>query len=459
MDVIMLVSLYPVLFIIYYMILDELKPKKNIILGVTLSYDARHNEELKKSCNQCKKELGISTLILFPIPLIALLFDLSSVKFMIYMTWMVFAMLIPYIVYGRYHLKIKRLKQKYGWKSEYVLEEGITVDMKVAAMTFPKLNYLWFLPSVILAVIPLLSILFQLDQRDDGIALLILYGTNLVMTLSFAIMHRVIYHQRAEIVDSNSNLTSALTRVRRYHWSKCMMIASFLTGLFSISVFLLEKYPMGLLINTMVYTVALCYFLIRVEFVVRNIQQKLTEESGQNYYLDEDEYWILGMFYYNIHDKHMMVNSRVGMGTTLNMAKFWAKVIMGLSGLCIFALPFLGIYMLKEELTPITVEIVADELVVNHVNEVLRLELDKIRSVSLLEQLPSSRKIIGSNFEHMWKGEFSIGDMGKYEIYLNPKEGPFLVIETGDENYMVGSNTNETEQLYHDILIMISEKN
>ena len=41
----------------------------------------------------------------------------------------------------------------------------------------------------------------------------------------------------------------------------------------------------------------------RLEFGLRRAQEKLTVSSGTGWYVDEDDKWLWGLFYYDPHDR------------------------------------------------------------------------------------------------------------------------------------------------------------
>jgi hypothetical protein len=72
---------------------------------------------------------------------------------------------------------------------------------------------------------------------------------------------------------------------------------------------------------------------------MRHLQEKLTIDSGKGWYVDEDDKWIWGMFYYNPNDSRFTVNARVGVNATVNLAHPAGKVTMALVALLMFLIP------------------------------------------------------------------------------------------------------------------------
>lgn len=459
-NIIMLVSMYPILPIMYFVLKNEAKPKKNIILGVTLPHIAREDNQVLKVLDEFQSQLKKATLILGVIPLINFFIQYMSISLTIYMTWMVFAIIIPYIIYIKYHKKIKTFKRENGW----VKHDNVTIiDTKVtAAIQQNKVRKMWFIPPIIISIIPLVeSILSYMkdSKMEYGYILIILYGIYALLTACFLPINEVMYRQRAEIVDANSELSIVLTRVRRNNWSKSLILSAWLTGIFSLLFWCFEENGIAILLISLVYSIIFLYYIMRAEFKTRAVQEKLTKDSGRDMYLDDDNAWIYGILYYNPNDKHFMVNDRVGMGTTVNLAKTSGKVIMMFSAICILLMPFLGIWLMFEEFTPIKVAVSNDKVIVNHTRKVLEVDIDDIDKVDIIESLPSRKRIVGTGMDHLLKGKFRVDGYGVVKLYLNPEEAPFITMQVDDATYIVGANDSEkTLEVYESILELQANK-
>ena len=115
--------------------------------------------------------------------------------------------------------------------------------------------------------------------------------------------------------------------------------------------------PVVCIVGTVALTIVFTAAAIWQEFRLRAIQSRLTSGSGQTFYVDEDDKWIWGMFYYNPNDTNLMVNARVGINTTVNMARKPGKFIMGFSALMLLLMPLFGVWILVEEQMPVMLAI------------------------------------------------------------------------------------------------------
>ena len=57
LNIIFVICLYPILPILYFVMRMNSKPKKNVLIGVTLPTEFLEDEEVTKLCNQFKKDL------------------------------------------------------------------------------------------------------------------------------------------------------------------------------------------------------------------------------------------------------------------------------------------------------------------------------------------------------------------------------------------------------------------
>ncbi len=446
--------LFPILYLclipVYFMLRNETKPKKNIILGVTFPYEARQNAAVLAICEQFLRQLNLVVLILALLPVALLPVKRTSVFLTLCFIWIIAAVIVPYIPYVRCHKRLRAYKQQACPPAE---RKGETlVDLRLAALPKKVVSPLWFLPPLVMALVPILHTLAAAPRDVAFPWMLFGYGINLLMVLLFTGLYRLINRQRAEVVDENTALTAVLTRVRRYQWGRAWIAFSWLTGLFSLGFWLLIDSVTGILLLALGYVGILMIVCIRTEFAARRAQESLTAESGQGFFADDDCYWIYGLIYCNPNDKHLSVNNRVGMGMTFNFAHWAGKLILGISALLLLAMPLLGVWMIQLETTPITLTLNENELIATHTKELCRLERAEIRSAALLEALPDAVKLSGTGFDTFLQGKFRVEGYGVCELCLNPETPPFLLLETAEETWLLGVESEaETRAIYAEL--------
>ena len=432
-NILIFISVYMVLPLIYFMMRNLYKPKKNIILGVTLPFEARQEEAVLKICRDYRRHLTATCIILTLLSLGAFFFKYSSVVMTYLFTWLLAAIIAPFLSYTVFHRRLKRLKIQQGWLSGAAGK--MMLDTKVSVKAPGKRSAWFFAPPVVLCLIPLLEGYIRKSGWEMGL----LYGINALLAVSCYLFYLILYRQKAEIIDHDTNLSMALTQVRRYNWGIAWIALSWATAFFSLGLWLFMRNNAAMLITTALYTAIVLFVFINAEFATRKAQEKLSEHSGKDIYVDDDIYWLLGMFYYNSHDKHIMINARVGINTTINLAHPPGKAVMALALLVLLAMPFFGLWMMQEELTPPQIVITESAIEALHTSTLYSINLGDVQSAELWETLPPAMKVGGTGLNTLLKGKFQVQGAGLCSLSLDPKTAPFILIRTADKTYIFGS--------------------
>lgn len=412
--------------LMYFLMKNEAKPKKNIIVGVTLPYEAHADPEVLAILERFKKEMKLlCVLVLLPVIPGCFIrgFGLSLTVWLIWIVSMCVVFIIPY---ARCNTALKRLKEARGWRRSV---QPAATERKTAAMELKWLSPLLFLPPLLvsLAPIPFDRELWPMWATDAGLIVL------------FYLCYRWLYRNKAEVVDSDTGRTEALTKMRRYYWGKCWLILSWATGLFNIGLWLTMDHIWWQMAVILLYGVGTCVVAIGVEFRVRGMQEKLTADCGAC--VDEDDRWIWGMFYYNPDDKKLIVNNRVGMNTTMNLARRPGQIILGLGAAVLLACPLVGVWLMGMEKAPVELCVTTEAVVASHYNSEWTVALDDIQEVEVLEELPGLRRVAGTGLPSALTGKFTSEYGERFTCCLDPRTGPWLLImEEGGGRYLFGSS-------------------
>ena len=445
-NVIIIGSCFPILPIMYFILRSISKPKKNIILGVTLPYSARQDESVMEICRFFRKRLGITSLILTALLAVPFFIEYISIATTYLMVWICAVIIAPFAPYAKSHKKLKRLKQEKNWVTSAAGK--VMLDTKVSVHPHKQASAWLFLPPAIISLVPVVHALFV--GSDPAFTF-----TYIIMALICAVfyfVYRAQYRQSSEVIDENTSLSIALTRIRRHYWRKIWVWMSWATGLFNVAFWLTINSFVGMMVTTGVYVCILLFVFIGAEFSVRKAQEKLTMESGKGLYVDSDEYWILGLLYHNPNDKRTMINDRIGMGMSVNMAKPIGKILMGFAAVCIVAMPFFGLFIIPEEFATMRIEIADHSIRAYHTSLVFDVPLEDIREIELLDVLPKTSRTAGTAFDTLLKGNFRVEDVGPSKLCLNPTVAPFILIITDTGTYIFGTNDSaQTREMYETI--------
>jgi len=436
---------------LFFPLRNEVKPKKNIILGVTLPHEGRTDAWILALCATYQKQLEIATLFVaictLPMRILRTMGTDGQV-FFYFSLWLFLAMSLPYLPYFSAHRKLAAYKREQGWQGAAAGQ--MVVDLKAAGVAQKNLSPLHFILPTLLCFVPNLVLLAR-GQTAFYLHSMTLFTAPIIPLIYF--FYRFINRQRSDLVDNNASLSAALTQVRRHNWNWMYLYTSWLTALLMVSISLLSGYMIALLAVTLVFLVVTVVLAMRTEMRVRSAQRKLTEEAGQSFYVDDDQFWPLGMFYHNPNDSHVMMNQRTGMNMTVNLGRPMGKLFMTLSVLAILAVPFLAAWMLQTEKAGVTIELTATQVVSHY--EVYYYD---IVSVTLMEELPEDTvRTMGTGMTHLLQGNFAMPGAEKCKFNLDPTVPPFLRIETEELVYIFGTRDSaETRQLYDRLMQVLA---
>ena len=168
---------------------------------------------------------------------------------------------------------------------------------------------------------------------------------------------------------------------------------------------------------------------------------------------DDDACWLGGLIYYNPKDCRTMVEKRVGIGTTMNMAAPGGKAMGVFLLLVLLGVLVLCAWLVRQEFTPIHLSVQENTLVAEQLKEDYAIPLDTIEEVALVEDLPGMVRTNGTGMTTLSKGSFRIQETGeRCQVFLNPQNDVFLRLEAGDMTYyMSGATDQETMNVYNSL--------
>lgn len=444
--IVLLACMYCVLPIEYAMMRNEVKPKKNIILGTTLPQTFWQAPEVQSVCRLYQRRLRLSFLILTLAILPGIVLPYMSVSLTYYLVWLIFAMAVPAVIYAKANTALRAFKANTGLQSG--LNGKVLVDLQALSVQKNTPSDWLFLPPIMLCLLPLL--LPGLPQFAGIPAALPVSLT--ATTFFFWVVNRFLFRKKPEAIDANTALTTALTQIRRQNWNRICLWSSWLTALYTVAMYFFMDHMSGLLTATFIYMILLILVCMKLEFDTRKAQQKLSASCSGEAYVDEDQHWLWGMLYYNPNDTHLIVNNRIGINTTINLARPAGRILGLLCLLLILLMPLLGIWMIPEELAPLTLELSETSLQAIHNGVEYRIDTEEIVNLTLLEDMPVATKLVGTNYENYCKGSFQLKNIGRAKLCADPTIGPWLLIETQDGLYLLNSRIpEETISIYQQL--------
>ena len=437
-NILMWASIFWIAPLLGYIMTNNAKFKKNIAVGVTFMEEGKQDAEVISRLNRYKKQIKMITIVL----LLAVIPGVFVSKFWIlltyYLVWTdvtIFIYAIPFYLCNK---DLKAIKKRRGWVQHS--GEKVEIDMENIP-NFKEISPLLFIIPCIISLLPLIW-----DRT-----FYVLYITSAASVLVFWFSYRYFYRNRSEVVNEERDLTRVLTQIRHYNWSKIWIFASWMTILLSFSGLLFISHPALALTLIFLVTAVICVEAVGIEIKLRRMQEKLTRGSGVGAIVDEDDKWIGGMIYYNPNDSRLIVNERVGMNTTLNLARTSGKVITLFFLILLLALPFTGPAMNVYYKQPIKIEITKDEVEASQGITNYRIKLSDIKNVELIDELPDDMvRVNGTSFDDLLKGDFKDGNEN-LTLLLRPNSKPFIKVTDKNGKVFVFSFRGDVEGKFEEI--------
>ena len=419
--------LSPICGIIFW---NNSKPKKNIVLGVTFPTEALSDKSLKRTVKKFRVNLVIAEIVLlFALLMILILAEHFSVKLTLTFVWVIFALAVPMFLFAGANSELKELKLEEGYRS--ALQNLRVVDLKTRQKFEKPRSVKWFIPPLTVSLLPTVLARFALPAEIARDYAMMCSVFSFIIFLSM-LFYPLIFRQRLDILCCESEKNAELARIRLQGWTNAWFGMAWLTAPLGLLFLLSYKSEKIFLAVICVYTAAMIALALFVEMGVRSKQEKITLSMGEEY-VDEDVNWIYGLFYHNPRDRHIMVNDRVGINMSVNIGTFWGKFIMGATVLIILALPFFGVYFIKQELSPRTVGFDDRSVSLKHVSERFNINYEDISELRLMEELPRLTRVNGTGTDELLEGKFAAEGIGRVSLCLNPKIPAYIMIKTEDK--------------------------
>lgn len=447
--------MYPVLLILYAIMRYYGKLRSGLLFGARMQPGWEQEPEVEDICRQFRKEMLIWLLVLAVIPVATLPIPYMSISTSFWLIWCFGAIALMEIPFARANRALRRWKAAQGYGGQQDARRLVEIRDLGALRC---LRWTSFLAPTLLglagAVVALISVWGQPEAVGVG-SVAISFA---LMTPIFAWAALWMDRQRQKVISSDSQVNLNYNRARRMLWKKFWIIMAWLnTALivaFAAATAVDAGAGMGLLIwGTVGYTLML--LLLCVELLRR--QNKLDNAYRDNMDLvgfsDDDACWLGGLIYYNPKDCRTMVEKRVGIGTTMNMAAPGGKAMGVFLLLVLLGVLVLCAWLVRLEFTPIHLSVQENTLVAEQLKEDYAIPLDTIEEVALVEDLPGMVRTNGTGMTTLSKGSFRIQETGeRCQVFLNPQNDVFLRLEAGDMTYyMSGATDQETMNVYNSL--------
>ena len=414
------------------------KFKKNMVLGVTLPFEAREDPEVRSILEEYRRRNGLVCGILGILSVGGDFLQDMLVSFVCWSVMLVLIMVVPMVPLVKANGRLKALKQERGWSG--ISGRRVRVDVQ-AMIDYPKPRLTVYLPPMALCL--LMAVLQSEIWWLHGMFL----GISVLSYCAAAFFYR----KKSEMVDGDAELTRALSVMRYGMWKRIWESSAYCTAVLALSLGVMAISSAAGIALLIAISLLFGASVMCMELYTRRAQEKLTENSGKDWYVDEDDRWLGGIVYYAPDDSHVLVNSRIGTGSTFNLATIGGKLIFGAAvGLLVFAVVFL-VSMGIEDRSDILLGRTEEMLYCENGSTRYEIPLEEIRELRLLEVMPE--KLLRTNAlggQHLFKGSFRAEGMEDLKIIADPTAPPYILVETAEgQQYLFGCREpGDTEAVF-----------
>jgi len=440
--------LYVTIIPLYFFEANLRKPKKNIILGVTVPHAHQESEAVRQITDAYLRKLRIVTVIFAVLGLSMFVVPYMSIQITILMVLILGLILGTGLVFIKANRALMALKRRSGWQKAG--KPAMVADLRAMEEKNKPLPRIWLAIPCVIAMIPLIPIAMQLINGTQDWMEILIYGVTVIWIPLFLVMAEAFRRQNAEIVGAVSDLNVITTRIRRRAYMRMMVLTTWLMAVMGIGIWflpiLLAQAQILFGITIGILSIILMVYAIRAEFAVRHAQERFTELAGDTLEIDTDEYWIWGMFYYNKNDKRMFINDRVGVNMQMNLAKPIGMISMGLAALALLAMPLIGVWIMAQEFSPISYSVEGNVVTVSHLTT-RSFDLGDDFEIEILDEWPGGMRTNGTAIGTFRQGTFQLDGIGTSWVLLRTDDAPLILITRPGDRTLLFSYTPELSSL------------
>lgn len=454
LNIILFISMYPVVFIVYFVMKYSGKNRNGTMFGLCIPKDEQLAEEFYRQVENkqvwYQRRMRNTLIIFLVLPLISLAVPYFSIQFTIWMFWLLLAIIFFELPCIRVNRELKE------WKKSVQIQEKAKQDninfveiSKVGQVRKVKL-FQFLLPTLLSMAAVAASYFFHNDiygKRMTWVIAVIAFCTPM-----FYAAAKWMDRQRTAVVSYDSEVNVNYARAKKQIWNQLWLLCAWINTVFTWGVGMAlkkDRFLTGLLWGTIVYIIVITACLLLAVRKANRLELHYEKKIDPMLREEDDDCWIGGILYYNKSDKHIMVETRVGYGTTINAATSGGKVFLAIGAAAILFIPISCLWIILVEFTPIKLNIQEDYLIARQLKNDYKIAVEEISDLELVDELPELSKNAGTGMDNLYKGNWHILYAGDCEVFLNPQNEVFLKFTSeGVLYYMSASDDMQTRTLY-----------
>lgn len=446
--IIMLVLMYPTVFILYFALKNEAVSAKNLCYGVSLTKEQQKTLNRQDVDTVYKRQMRNMFLFMLLIQIPALFIPWISVYITFELVW-TFATIIGFCLpFAWANSKLKRLKQEKGWKTE---QEGQFAAEIKSAGKIRKVKFLQFAPPCVFSLAVLIGALIKF-YGERLWALSICIGSLAFVTPLFYAMAVWMDNMPTQVISTDSEVNVNYARAKKKLWKDFWLACAWINTFYTAGMLFAVNWEGS--IGRLFLPATAAYVIVTIALLFWVLKKKSKLDHSYKDHMDamvpdNDDNWIWGMLYYNSRDKHTMVEKRWGMGTTVNMARPAGKAVIVLTIVTLLLSLYVCAWVILLEFTPIQLSVKNGYLQAEQIKQDYNIFIGGMQNPELLEELPRLSKVSGTGMDNLLKGTFRVPEEGQCEVFLNPQNTLFIRFEyAGQTYYMSGYDDEETLKVW-----------
>lgn len=453
---ILTICVYPFVMIMFFLVKNEMVPKRGIYCGVKLTKENVQTPEVEKILADFHRSMKRDFILLMLAPLPMFFIPWFSVFFAFWMLWLIISVFLFFIPYIRANKKLKELKLEKGWKKESIRQTA--AEIKGAGKIRRVKWYQFAAPCLLSAVLFIVSLLWFGKAGESAYA--VMTGSFAVITFSFWGIAVLMDRQSTQVVSMDSGINVNYARAKKNLWKNLWMACAWLNTAYLAGILL--SFDKALCLTGLFVWISAGYILLTIVLLIWVIRGKGRLDAayftdGDGVETDDDDCWIWGIFYCNPADKHAYVEKRVGIGTTMNFGTQKGRIAGALLGLLgaagILSLPVSCIWVILLEFVPIKLTVEDDRLIASQISVDYNLSTEMIQEITLLEELPRLERVSGTSMDTLKKGNYRVAEEGRCQVLLNPQNSVFIRLKVGETvYYLSGYDDAQTIAIYEELL-------
>jgi len=376
-----------------------------------------------------------------------------SITYIYFCLYLVFMPLAQVAVFYRGNQAMRRLKAERAWSAGSGFKRQVDISAYNPMAKIPGHRLVYGLALVIMGL--------PLALKGMSPAGLVATGLSIMVTLVAIILYRLTKQRPYKLYTDKSQVNLAVNQQIQSLWLRVILFCLLGQVTLNTSTSLLWTYrALNLEVLILLY-VALSTLIVLLVFMVGLVSSKRIEgqvKAEDLIQVDDEDFWVAGIYYANPHDPRSFVDKKSGLGRTMNLGTKKGRLSLAcLSLFIVLVLGGAGLMTISHDLVPHQMTFKDQEVVIDSMGYGEKIPLDAIQSVELLQDVTLTLKLNGIGTDLYSRGAYDTEDQGRCRVYIFKGVYPIIKITTKDQVYLYTDESHqETMATYRELMTKIN---